>query len=454
MGELLGRFKILMAIFFILVILISCFTIYLPMRDELKKNSIEKFVLTAKSNDLVISQYIERCVDSVDNLLSKHIIESNIDQYEKGVIDREQLKATLSALYLKELESIKDVVAAKRVLENQEIMSYGRISDFKNPKQYNSQKTLYDVDFQGIDLLIIVYSPIKYEGKVLGYDIVYFDMNPILRSINNGDMKTFVLNADEAETRMEKKLDHLNMKDVKTIEDGNFIGYLYSIKDTDKFLYTRIPKSTIFSSIDKVTRLYSIGLVIIVFAFVIFTAWITDKNTKKAVNKYQKSIQKYREYAIKDSLTEVYSRFFIDSWISGNIMDSELISKMVGVNYIIFIDIDNFKSINDRYGHVVGDRAIKRLAQILKSSVRDEDLVVRYGGDEFLILLKNTNRQVAEKILDRIMNTLRELDEFEFSLTISGGIEELKDIHGIVESLKSADDKMYNSKKMKKQAIS
>lgn len=122
MGELLGRFKILMAIFFILVILISCFTIYLPMRDELKKNSIEKFVLTAKSNDLVISQYIERCVDSVDNLLSKHIIESNIDQYEKGVIDREQLKATLSALYLKELESIKDVVAAKRVLENQEIM--------------------------------------------------------------------------------------------------------------------------------------------------------------------------------------------------------------------------------------------------------------------------------------------------------------------------------------------
>ena len=123
---------------------------------------------------------------------------------------------------------------------------------------------------------------------------------------------------------------------------------------------------------------------------------------------------------------------------------------MKGINYIILIDIDNFKQINDEYGHIAGDKTIKKIAEILKLSVREDDLVVRYGGDEFLILLKNTNREVAEKVLERIKNKLKEIDGFDSPITISGGIEELKDISSIEECLKSADDKMYNVKRMKK----
>ena len=94
-----------------------------------------------------------------------------------------------------------------------------------------------------------------------------------------------------------------------------FYRYLYPIKGTDKFLYTRISKSILFSSADEVTRLYLIGVVIVIFVFVVLTIWLTDKNTKKILNKSQKSILKYREYAVKDSLTGVYSRFFLDGLI-------------------------------------------------------------------------------------------------------------------------------------------
>jgi len=450
MGELLNRFKILMAILFIVGIVISFFTIYLPMRTELEKNSIEKFVLMAQLNDLIINQYIERCVDSVEALFSRHVIKSRIEEYRKGFINFQELKDSVSSQYLEELGTIKDVIGAKRVVDNQEVMSYGQIINFNNTKEYNLGNTSYNVDFQGVDLLISIYSPIKEEDEVLGYDIVYFDMNPILRSINNGDIKSFVLNIYEAEGRKKNKLDYIDIDDMHIIEDGYFIGYLYPIKGTDKFLYTRISKSILFSSADEVTRLYLIGVVIVIFVFVVLTIWLTDKNTKKILNKSQKSILKYREYAVKDSLTGVYSRFFLDGLISGNIVDYELENIMKGINYIILIDIDNFKQINDEYGHIAGDKTIKKIAEILKLSVREDDLVVRYGGDEFLILLKNTNREVAEKVLERIKNKLKEIDGFDSPITISGGIEELKDISSIEECLKSADDKMYNVKRMKK----
>lgn len=453
MGEYLSRFKILMAIFLAVVILISYFTIYLPMKNELEKSSIEKFVLMAQSNDLIIKQYINRCIDNVESLSSSYMTKNKIREYEEGIVDFQELQEYISPMYLEELGAIENIIGAIRFIDNQEIIAYGDRIDLAIIKQHNTEDVFYEIDFVGVDLLVFVYCPIKDESTVLGYDIVYFDLNPIFREMNNGDIKSFVLNPIEADARLKNKLNYIDIKDMHIIEDDNFIGYLYSIRGTNKYLYTRISKDILFSSIDEVTKLYQIGVNIIVAVFILLLIWITVRNTRKIISKSEKSILKYKEYAVKDSLTGVYSRFFFDNWLAGNIIDTEILDKLEAINYIILIDIDDFKHINDKYGHIVGDRAIRKFADILTKSVREDDLVVRYGGDEFLLLLKDTNIDTSEKILARIKDKLREADDFDFHISVSGGIEELKDINKIEECLKSADKKMYNAKRKKKVVV-
>ncbi len=93
---------------------------------------------------------------------------------------------------------------------------------------------------------------------------------------------------------------------------------------------------------------------------------------------------------------------------------------------------------------------LKQVAVSLQSSIRKEDFVVRYGGDEFLIILKNCNKEQANNIIQRTKDKLNNLEKFNFPITFSFGIQEVKNKSDFFENIKKADEKMYNSKKEKK----
>ena len=118
----------------------------------------------------------------------------------------------------------------------------------------------------------------------------------------------------------------------------------------------------------------------------------------------------------------------------------------------IFNDIDEFKVINDTYGHLRGDEAIKALAACLRQNCRKEDIVARIGGDEFLIMMQGTfslglTRQSAYSFWERLQESLTQLG-LGFSLTISAGAA-LTSQHGSVYALlfDSADEALYISKR-------
>ncbi len=118
---------------------------------------------------------------------------------------------------------------------------------------------------------------------------------------------------------------------------------------------------------------------------------------------------------------------------------------------IMMLDIDHFKSINDRYGHECGDRALKAFAAFLKELARDEDYVARYGGEEFIILLKHTTIEGAEAFAQRILQGCRDIDivcrEETVRFTVSIGISQVQaDDSDLLDVLKRSDKALYRVK--------
>lgn len=147
-----------------------------------------------------------------------------------------------------------------------------------------------------------------------------------------------------------------------------------------------------------------------------------------------------------DEVTGLYNRNYLEQAINRNYYKSGNLGFT-----IILIDIDNLKKVNDRFGHMAGDRVIEIVAKGIKSCIRKEDLGIRYGGDEFMILLFNGNETVANKVIERIRQMLdKEGKSQGFNIEISAGIAScscLKDMENII---KIADNNLYKEKKRKK----
>lgn len=120
---------------------------------------------------------------------------------------------------------------------------------------------------------------------------------------------------------------------------------------------------------------------------------------------------------------------------------------------IAIFDIDNFKRVNDTKGHVIGDQVLVALAAILKKAVRGSDYIGRYGGEEFMVIFRDTGISVAEKISERVRQAIESYGFVEgLKITISGGVSQY---HGetMTELIKSADIKLYSAKKSGKNQI-
>lgn len=152
-----------------------------------------------------------------------------------------------------------------------------------------------------------------------------------------------------------------------------------------------------------------------------------------------------RLQSFTDPLTEVYNRRSLDE------MAGRFISHAMRTHRpltFLLIDVDRFKEVNTRFGHLGGDMVLAEIASLLKSSTRGSDAVVRYGGDEFLLILADTSQ--GEKVVERIKGYVREwngagnLDDFELSLSI--GIAQWSDGKTLDEILDLADRNMYAAK--------
>ncbi|WP_457642169.1 EAL domain-containing protein [Persephonella sp.] len=148
-----------------------------------------------------------------------------------------------------------------------------------------------------------------------------------------------------------------------------------------------------------------------------------------------------RQRAYMDPLTKVYNRNYLEE-----INDTLDLSDYI----VMVVDIDHFKNINDVYGYQIGDKVLRRFAEILKDNLRKEDLIIRYGGEEFLILLKKyrKDKKVSFKAAERLFNIVRKTKIEGIKLTISIGINiDTDKARNLTDAIKKADIALYKAKR-------
>jgi diguanylate cyclase (GGDEF)-like protein len=156
-----------------------------------------------------------------------------------------------------------------------------------------------------------------------------------------------------------------------------------------------------------------------------------------------------RENALRDAMTGLYNRRFVEEYV-GTLMSG--VERKKGVFSILMLDFDYFKQVNDTHGHEAGDKVLKALAELLKHTVRGSDIVVRYGGEEFLVILLDTDADnampVAEKIRGEIAATKVNLPSTVLQKTISIGVAQYPiDADSFWQVVKFADVALYEAKR-------
>jgi diguanylate cyclase (GGDEF)-like protein len=151
--------------------------------------------------------------------------------------------------------------------------------------------------------------------------------------------------------------------------------------------------------------------------------------------------------AITDELTKTFTKRHFRQCIDEIFIEYQQYGHKFA---LLMMDLDHFKSVNDNHGHVVGDTVLRQLGEIIRSSVRENDLAFRYGGEEFVVILPNTGEKGARYVAERIRSTTEEAvfepGTIDLKLTISIGIETCPKAPSIHDLIVAADRALYTAK--------
>lgn len=162
----------------------------------------------------------------------------------------------------------------------------------------------------------------------------------------------------------------------------------------------------------------------------------------------KKLMETLRESALRDPMTGLNNRRFLEEYVDTLVANVQRRQSQVG---IMMLDLDFFKMVNDTYGHDAGDAVIKALAKVLRQAVRASDMVIRYGGEEFLIVLLDATPEQADTIAEKIRSTVEALDiqagTTVLRKTISIGVADFPtDSDTFWQAVKFADVALYQAK--------
>lgn len=167
----------------------------------------------------------------------------------------------------------------------------------------------------------------------------------------------------------------------------------------------------------------------------------------ESVDHTKNLLRKTRYLAETDKLTKIFNRGKIEKIVQKEINNYNNFGHLFSV---LMVDIDYFKRFNDRYGHDFGDQVIIQVVNILKNNLRDTDVIGRWGGEEFLIVLRNSNletaKNVGNKLIDIVNKYTLKFNKINEKVTISIGCSEMKKSYNINSLIKSSDLALYRAK--------
>lgn len=171
----------------------------------------------------------------------------------------------------------------------------------------------------------------------------------------------------------------------------------------------------------------------------------SDEFTRRMVSNLYSEREKFSDLSMLDPLTGLYNRRGLQNKL-------ETLFNQASGHYVMLLDIDHFKAYNDNYGHSMGDQALVRVSAAIRDAVRSRDVVVRYGGEEFLVLMSNVKQEHAIRMSERIQNKVLGLNiphlfnaQVSTHVTVSAGLAALEE-GDFIRALGQADASLYKAK--------
>lgn len=406
---------------------------------------------------LIVSSLMSNDTFMKDWLISGEKDVPNISKYLKEIQDKYKLFTSfLVSDNTKNYYHPKGIID-KINIKNSEDKWY---SDFKN----NSEDYEVNLDFNknlGNSLIMFInYKVRDYKDNFLaatGVGIELFNIEEMLNSFKDKyKYDVYFLNTDGEIILFSKKLNkrgnienieglkdikpEIFLKTINQLEYKNRDGeYLLSTKYIEKlklYLLVEINKDEYLHDLKK--RFYMNLFISILVTFIIVLIIVY------AINIYQKQLE---DMAGEDTLTKLANRRKFNDFFEKNYSRYQ---KDIKKLTLILIDIDDFKEINDTFGHLVGDRALVRFSQILKHELRQTDEIARWGGEEFAILLVDVKKEDAIEIAKKLKNSIKEdkklFDMLNKQMTISLGLGELASEDSQDGLIQKVDNALYEAK--------
>ncbi len=212
----------------------------------------------------------------------------------------------------------------------------------------------------------------------------------------------------------------------------------YACIQINIFFNPQTGKSAEFMGVVNGINAFFVFLLILVSFINLFAELFEEKLALRVAN------GKLAQYANRDPLTNLYNRRFAEQLLTDTIARASAFS-------VVMCDLDHFKQVNDTYGHAVGDEAIKYAARIIQGNIHYRDYAVRWGGDEFLLIINHSDMKLAIQAVKRIMSQLRnnaiEYEGHEIQATLTTGIALFTPgVDTLEDVLKCADKRLYLGK--------
>lgn len=338
---------------------------------------------------------------------------------------------------------------------------------FKNESEPYEINLDHNVNLSDSLIMFINYKVMNYKNEMIGVTgvgVKIFNIEKMLNSFKTRYKYDVYFVSENGELTLFSKglnkrgniayIEGLN-KIQESIFDGNQTQFEYKDKDGEYLLNTKyIEKLKLYlfveinkkEYLDELKKTFYANLTISLLVTLLVTLIIIY-----TINIYQKQLV---QLASEDSLTGLANRRKFNEHFEKLY---KLYKKGINTLTVFLIDIDDFKSVNDDFGHLVGDQVLMRVAEILKEDLRSSDLIARWGGEEFAILLVDVNDEKVMEIAQKICHTIKEdtmLKELlQRSLTVSIGVGNLTSLESQDGLVHKVDTALYAAKQAGKDQV-